>query len=53
MIEKVLTIRSHVVKNKIDEGIVYHYTGDEIPLWMDGPQVFKIINNKYFEKYGL
>lgn len=53
MIEKITKLRSNVIKDKIDEGVVYHYVGENIPSWMDNTQVIKIINNKYLEKHGL
>lgn len=52
MIEKVTTLRGNVTKDVLDEGIVFHRTGN-IPDWMDANINFKIINNKYLLKHDI
>lgn len=53
-VEKVSGIRETIAKGAADEGIVYHLAeGQDVPVWLDRNQNFKVINNKYLLKYGL
>lgn len=54
VIEAVSGIRGHITKDKLDEGVVFHLTGDEnLPVWMDRNANFKVISQKYLVKNKL
>lgn len=53
MIEKVSGLRGSITKNVLDEGIVFHTVGDNLPVWMDRNANFKIINNKFLIKHSI
>lgn len=53
MIEKVSGLRGSITKNVLDEGIVFHTVGDDLPVWMDRNANFKIINNKFLIKHSI
>lgn len=53
MIQKVDGLRGNFTKDVLDEGIVFHATSKDIPLYMDRNANFKIINNKFLLKHGI
>lgn len=53
MIEKVSGLRGNITKDKLDEGIVFHTSGENLPEWMDRNANFKIINNKFLLKHKI
>lgn len=50
MIEKVSNLRGNITKNVPDEGIVYHYVGEQIPEWLPAHRNIKIISNRFLMK---
>ena len=55
-IASVSGIRGYITKDILDEGVVFHLTGEQssqLPVWMDRNANFKIISDKYILKHGL
>lgn len=53
MLGKVASLRGRVSKGLLDEGVVYHFSGDNAPEWLDSTRVVKIISNAYLAKHGI
>lgn len=55
-IESISGLRGHVTKDVLDEGVVFHLTGEhssDLPVWMDRNANFKVISNKFILKNKL
>lgn len=55
LIDAVDGLRGHITKDKADEGVVFHLTGDaaaSAPGWADRNANFKVISRKYLLKHG-
>lgn len=54
LIEAVSKLRGNIVKDKLDEGVVFHLaSGQKTPWWMDRTKNFKVISLKYCLKHNV